>query len=70
VLEKAPLEKIVVETDAPYLTPEPLRGKDNYPQNIIHTLKKLTEIKKVDLTELVEQIFDNTLKVFELTKHD
>jgi len=63
-----PLEKLVVETDAPYLIPEPLRGKQthNYPQNIICTLKKIAEVKKIDLKELVEQIFHNTLSMLGL----
>ena len=67
-LEKVPLEKLVVETDAPYLIPEPLRGKQthNYPQNIICTLKKIAEVKKIDLKELVEQIFHNTLSMLGL----
>jgi TatD DNase family protein len=58
----------VVETDAPYLSPEPLRGKINYPQNIIYILKKIAEVKKTDLKKLAEQIFCNTLKMFRLTR--
>jgi TatD DNase family protein len=70
-LEKVPLEKLVVETDAPYLVPEPLRGKQthNYPQSIIYTLKIIAEVKKTDLKELVKQIFHNTLKIFRLTRN-
>lgn len=68
VLEKIPLEKLVIETDAPYLIPEPLRGKQtsNYPQNIIYTLKKVAEIKKMDWEELAKIIYSNTLKLFNL----
>jgi len=67
VLEKAPLERIVVETDAPYLSPEPLRGKTNYPQNIIYTLKKLAEVKKREVSEIAEVIYSNTLNLFKLS---
>jgi TatD DNase family protein len=61
-----PLESIVIETDAPYLSPEPLRGQNNYPKNITYTLKKIAEIKKTDLKELARQIFYNTLRILEL----
>jgi len=63
-----PLRKIVIETDAPYLSPEPLRGQINYPKNIIHTLSKLTKIKKMDIKESGEKIYLNTLLLFGLHK--
>ena len=40
-----PNDRILVETDSPYLSPEPLRGKTNEPSNIIHTVKFLSKIK-------------------------
>jgi len=62
-----PLEIIVVETDAPYLSPEPFRGQINYPQNIIYTLKKIAEIKKVNIEEAGKKIYFNTLRLFGLS---
>ena len=67
VIEKIPLEKIVIETDAPYLSPEPLRGKINYPQNIVFTLKKIAEIKGMKEKETAEQIYSNALRLFDIT---
>ena len=64
VIEKIPLEKMVIETDAPYLSPEPYRGKINYPQNIIYTLKKIAEIKNKETDEVAEIIYSNTLNLF------
>ncbi|WNE40282.1 MAG: putative metal-dependent hydrolase YjjV [Mycoplasmataceae bacterium] len=66
VIEKIAIERMVVETDAPYLSPEPLRGKINYPQNIIHTLRKLAEIKKMNTEEIGKVIYSNTLQLFNL----
>ena len=43
-----PNNRILVETDAPYLSPEPLRGKSNEPSHIIHTLKYIAKIKQLD----------------------
>jgi TatD DNase family protein len=63
-----PLKRIVVETDAPYLTPEPFRGKTNYPQNIVHTLKKIAEIRKMNIEEAGEKIYLNTLELFGLLR--
>jgi TatD DNase family protein len=65
-IEKIPLQKIVIETDAPYLSPVPQRGKINYPQNIVYTLKKLAEIKKMKIEKIAEDIYSNTLRLFEL----
>jgi TatD DNase family protein len=68
VIEKVPLEKILVETDAPYLSPKPLRGRINYPQNIVYTLEKIAEIKKMDIKEAGEKIYFNALQVFGLSQ--
>jgi TatD DNase family protein len=64
LLEYAPLERIVVETDSPYLTPLPYRGKRNEPANAIIVAKFLAEQKKVSLEELIEQTDKNVYTVF------
>ncbi len=47
-----PNDKLLIETDSPYLAPEPLRGKKNEPSFLNHTLKKLAEIKNLDLHKI------------------
>ena len=47
-----PNNKILIETDSPYLAPEPMRGKKNEPSFIHHTLKKLAQIKKIEINKL------------------
>jgi len=46
-----PIDRILVETDSPYLSPEPLRGKPNEPSHIIHTVNFLANLKKINFDE-------------------
>ena len=59
-----PNEKILVETDAPYLAPVPLRGKPNEPSYIIHTVKFLSKIKKLSFDEFSKITSNNFFKLF------
>ena len=59
-----PNEKILVETDAPYLSPVPLRGKSNVPSYLIHTVKFLSDIKKLSFEEFSSITSDNFFKLF------
>ena len=64
IFKNLPNNKILVETDSPYLSPEPLRGKVNQPSHIIHTIKKLSEIKNISYNETVNLTKSNFLKLF------
>ncbi|MDA8771343.1 TatD family hydrolase, partial [Candidatus Pelagibacter bacterium] len=59
-----PNNRILVETDAPYLAPVPLRGKTNEPSYIIHTVKFLSELKKISFKDLSEITTNNFFKLF------
>ena len=59
-----PDNKILVETDSPYLAPVPLRGKTNEPSFIIHTLKFLSKLKDVSFTSFAEQTSKNFFNLF------
>lgn len=59
-----PLSKMLVETDAPYLTPKPERGKPNAPYLIPHTVRFLADLLDVDLTEFCEQVSANTWEAY------
>ena len=61
-----PLDKLLVETDSPYLSPEPNRGKNNEPSNIIHTVEKLSLIKKIDKKEIINSTSNNFKRLFKL----
>lgn len=66
IINFMPLDKILIETDSPYLSPEPFRGKKNYPENIIYTLKEISIIKKISIKKISIMIFANSLKLFKL----
>lgn len=54
-----PLDRILTETDCPYLAPVPYRGKMNHSGYMIETLKKLAEIKSLPLEELADSVYEN-----------
>ena len=62
--KELPLNRILVETDSPYLSPEPLRGKSNEPSHIIHTVKFLSKLKNVSFENLSEITTKNFLDIF------
>lgn len=66
IIKFLPIEKILLETDAPFVSPEPYRGKRNEPLYIIETAKKLAEIKNLSLEEISKITTENAAKVFGL----
>tara|TARA_B100001057_G_scaffold227039_2_gene227359 strand:+ start:1304 stop:2086 length:783 start_codon:yes stop_codon:yes gene_type:complete len=64
VLQQIPINKILIETDAPYLSPSPCRGKRNEPEFIKHTAQKICEIKNISMQELTNQLYKNTKSLF------
>ena len=61
---RVPLERLLVETDAPYLAPVPKRGKRNEPAFVVHTAAKLAEVKGVTAAQLAEATTENFLRLF------
>lgn len=61
-----PLERIVLETDSPYLTPVPFRGQRNESGYIPHIAQKLAELKGITVDEVAETTNDNATKLFDL----
>lgn len=54
-----PLDRVLVETDAPFLAPVPLRGKQNLPEHIKHTYRFIANLKKIPVTKLEESVTEN-----------
>lgn len=66
VVKKIPLESILIETDSPFLTPEPFRGKRNEPSYVRFVAQKISEIKNVSFEKVAEATSNNALKIFQL----
>lgn len=66
VIENIPMEKIVLETDSPYLSPEPYRGQQNSPKNIPIIAEKISEIKKISTIDVENITYNNVLRIFDL----
>jgi TatD DNase family protein len=61
-----PTDRILVETDSPYLAPQPLRGKPNEPANVVHTLRVLADVRGESVEELAAATHANAATAFDL----
>ena len=65
IAKSVPLDRVLVETDAPYLSPEPVRSiKRNEPAHVVHTLACLAEIHNKDVEEMAAITAENTRRLF------
>ena len=66
VVKKIPLDSLLVETDAPFLTPEPFRGKRNEPGYVRYTAQRMAEVKNISLEKVAEVTTQNAMRVYRL----
>ena len=64
VAKQTPLDKMLVETDSPYLAPVPFRGKTNQPAYVKHVAEFIAELKDIEFEEVAEQTSNNYYKLF------
>ena len=64
VVKDIPLDRIVIETDCPYLTPEPFRGKRNEPIYVEYVAKKIAEIKEISVEDVTKITTENAKKLY------
>lgn len=64
IAEKLPLERIVIETDCPYMTPEPLRGERNSPLNLHLTLELFAKTRGISVAEAADATYQNAMRLF------
>ena len=66
IVKEIDLKYLLLETDSPYLTPEPFRGKKNEPQNIKFVAKKISEIKDINEKKVFKETTNNAIRQFDL----
>jgi TatD DNase family protein len=64
IARDVPLDRLLVETDAPYLAPEPLRGRTNEPANVVHTAARLAEVRELSAEEIADATTQNVFRLF------
>jgi TatD DNase family protein len=67
MIAACPLDKLMIETDAPYAAPKPYRGKTCEPWMVVHVAERIAEIKQVPLEQVRLQLLENTRKFFGIT---
>lgn len=70
VAVEIPIDRLLLETDCPYMTPVPYRGKRCEPKHVIETAKNIANLRGISLEELVENTDRNTLRFYGLDKND
>ena len=70
VIKEVGLENIVLETDSPYLTPEPFRGKQNNPGHVLEVAKFVADLYNISLEKLAEQTNKNIINMYKKMKLD
>ena len=68
IIQMVPLDRILIETDSPYLSPEPNRGKRNDSRNVKYIAGKIAEVKEMSLDDIAKATYDNACKIFGILK--
>lgn len=66
IINMVPLDKMLIETDSPYLSPEPLRGKRNDSRNVKYIAQKIADVKEISIEEVAKRTYDNAKKILNI----
>ena len=64
IIRMVPLDRMLIETDCPYLSPEPLRGRRNDSRNVKHMAQKIADVKQITLEEVAKATYNNAKNIF------
>ncbi len=60
------MDHLLVETDCPYLSPTPFRGKTNEPKNVLYIAKEIADLKGITVEEVMDKTYKNTCKLYNI----
>ena len=66
VIKMVPIDRILIETDSPYLAPEPNRGKRNDCRNVKYVAQKIADVKGYSLEEVAKKTYENAMRIFNI----
>lgn len=66
IIKMVPNDKMLIETDSPYLAPDPVRGTRNTPINVKYIAKKIADVKQIELEQIAELTYKNAMEIFNL----
>lgn len=68
MIELVPIDRLLIETDSPYLSPEPVRGKRNTPANVRYIAQKIADVKNMSLEEVAKITYENTKEILKISQ--
>ena len=66
IIQMVPDDKMLIETDSPYLAPEPVRGRRNNSQNVKYIAEKIATVKNLKIEEIAEITYNNAKNIFKI----
>ena len=64
IIKMVPMDRILIETDSPYLSPEPNRGKRNDCRNVKYVAQKIADVKGITIEEVAQKTYENAMRIF------
>ena len=66
IIKMVSCDKMLIETDSPYLSPEPMRGKRNDPRNVKYIAEKIAEVKNITIEEVANITYQNAINIYKI----